>query len=144
MMLKTVLSISGKSGLYTLISQGKNMLIVESISADKKRFPIYSNEKITSLSDITIYVDNGEVPLKDVLTFIKEKENDGLISVDIKKATPEELRVYMEKVLPNFDKERVYINDMKKIFSWYNILMTNGITDFQVEGSNKAEDVKTE
>jgi hypothetical protein len=143
-MLKTILSISGKSGLYKLISQGKNMLIVESVSADKKRFPAHSNEKITSLSDIAIYVDDGEVSLKDVLTFIKEKENGEIISFDIKKATSEELRTYMEKILPNFDRERVYITDIKKLFLWYNILITNGITDFKAEESNKAEDTKTE
>jgi hypothetical protein len=143
-MLKTILSISGKSGLYKLISQGKNMFIVESVSADKKRFPVYSNEKITSLSDIAIYVDGGEAPLKDVLTFIKEKENGEIISFDIKKATPEEFRTYMEKVLPNFDRERVYITDIKKLFSWYNILITNGITDFKEKKSGKEEAVKTE
>ncbi|KAA6315075.1 hypothetical protein EZS27_034410, partial [termite gut metagenome] len=96
------------------------------------------NEKITSLSDIAIYTDEGEVPLKDVLTSIKEKENGEIISFDVKKATSEELHTYMEKVLPNFDRERVYIADIKKLFSWYNILITNDITDF------KAEDIKTE
>ncbi|KAA6347725.1 hypothetical protein EZS27_004815 [termite gut metagenome] len=142
-MLKTILSISGKSGLYKLISQGKNRLIVESVSADKKRFPVYNNEKITSLSDIAIYVDDGEVPLKDVFTFIREEENGEIISFEIKKATPEELRTYMEKVLPNFDRERVYITDIKKLFSWYNILVTNSITDFKAEESCKEADVKT-
>jgi hypothetical protein len=120
------------------------MLIVESVSEDKKRFSIRSNEKITSLSDIAIYVDDGEVPLKDVLMFIKEKENGIVISFDIKKATPEELRTYMEKILPNFDRERVYVTDIKKLFLWYNILITNGITDFTTEKSDKSEGVKTE
>ncbi len=74
-MLKTILSISGKPGLYKLISQGKNMLIVESISADKKRFPAYGNEKIISLADIAMYTDDAEVPLYDVLEAIKRKRN---------------------------------------------------------------------
>lgn len=74
-MLKTILSISGKPGLYKLISQGKNMLIVESISADKKRFPAYGNEKIISLADIAMYTDDAEVPLYEVLEAIKEKKN---------------------------------------------------------------------
>ena len=77
-MLKTILSISGKPGLYKLISQGKNMLIVESISADKKRFPAYGNEKIISLADIAMYTDEAEVPLYNVLEAMKGKENTGV------------------------------------------------------------------
>ena len=74
-MLKTILSISGKPGLYKLISQGKNMLIVESVNAEKKRFPAYGNEKIISLADIAMYTDDAEVPLYDVLEAIKRKRN---------------------------------------------------------------------
>lgn len=130
-MLKTILSISGKPGLYKLVSQGKNMLIVESLSADKKRFPAYSHEKIISLGDIAMYTDEEEVPLKDVLTSIKEKENGAAASLEVKKASQDELRNYLGEVLPNFDRERVYANDIKKLISWYNILIANGITDFQ-------------
>lgn len=143
-MLKTILSIFGKSGLYKLVSRGKNMLIVESVSTDKKRFPAYNHEKITALSDIAIYVNDGEIPLKDVLISIKEKENNATILLDVKKATPDELRVYMEKVLPDFDKERVHITDIKKIISWYNILITNGITDFNAEDAGKEKEIETE
>ena len=92
-MLKTILSISGKPGLYKLISQGKNMLIVESISADKKRFPAYGNEKIISLADIAMYTDDAEVPLYDVLEAMKKKENTAVTSIDPKKATPEQVLV---------------------------------------------------
>lgn len=73
-MLKTILSISGKPGLYKLISQGKNMLIVETIDAAKKRFPAYGNEKIISLADIAMYTNDSEVPLRDVLRSIKKKK----------------------------------------------------------------------
>jgi len=137
-MLKTILSISGKPGLYKLVSQGKNMLIVESLSADKKRFPAYSHEKIISLGDIAMYTDADEVPLKDVLTSIKEKENGAAASIDIKKASQDDIRNYLGEVLPNFDRERVYVNDIKKLVSWYNILIANGITDFQ-EGEEDAQ-----
>lgn len=130
-MLKTILSISGKPGLYKLVSQGKNMLIVESLSADKKRFPAYSHEKIISLGDIAMYTDEEEVPLKDVLTSMKEKENGLAVSFDAKKASQDDLRNYLGEILPNFDRERVYTNDIKKLISWYNILIANGITDFQ-------------
>ncbi|MDR0745919.1 MAG: DUF5606 domain-containing protein [Mediterranea sp.] len=136
-MLKTILSISGKPGLYKLVSKGKNMLIVESISADKKRFPAYSNEKIISLGDIALYTDGEEAPLKDVLTSIKEKENGAPLSIDVKKASQDELRDYLSEVLPNYDRERVYVNDIKKLISWYNILISNGITDFQKKKEEK-------
>ena len=89
-MLKTILSISGKPGLYKLISQGRNMLIVESLT-DKKRFPAYGNEKIISLGDIAMYTDTDDVPLKDVLTAMKEKENGAAVVMDLKKATADVL-----------------------------------------------------
>ena len=142
-MLKTILSISGKPGLYKLISQGKNMLIVESVSAEKKRFPAYGNEKIISLADIAMYTNDAEVPLRDVLESIKEKENAGTASIDPKKATAEELRAYLTEVLPDFDRERVYMTDIKKLISWYNILVTNGITEFKDDAEQQEEAVQT-
>ncbi|MDR0893113.1 MAG: DUF5606 domain-containing protein [Mediterranea sp.] len=143
-MLKTILSISGKPGLYKLISQGKNMLIVESISADKKRFPAYGNEKIISLADIAMYTDEEEVPLSVVLESIKEKEQGAATSIDPKKAGSEELREFLASVLPNFDRDRVYVGDIKKLISWYNLLVTNGITDFKQEEAEKTEATDTE
>ena len=128
-MLKTILSISGKPGLYKLISQGKNMLIVESL-VDKKRMPALGSEKIISLGDIAMYTDTEDVPLKDVLLSIKKKENGAPIAMDVKKATPDELRAYMSEVLPTFDRDRVYLTDIKKLISWYNLLIASGITDF--------------
>lgn len=132
-MLKTILSISGKPGLYKLISQGKNMLIVESISADKKRIPAYGNEKVISLADIAMYTNDSEVPLKEVLTSVLKKENGELASIDAKKSTGDQLRTYFAEILPDFDRDRVYVTDIKKLISWYNILVTNGITDFEAE-----------
>ena len=111
-MLKTILSISGKPGLYKLISQGRNMLIVESLT-DKKRFPAYGNEKIISLGDIAMYTDTDDVPLRDVLTAMKEKENGAAVVMDLKKATADELRAYLGEVLPTFDRDRVYLSYMK-------------------------------
>lgn len=138
-MLKTILSISGKPGLYKLISQGKNMLIVETIDATKKRFPAYGNEKIISLADIAMYTNDSEVPLRDVLRSIKEKETAAIASIDVKKATSEQLREYLAEVLPDFDRDRVYTNDIKKLILWYNILVSNGITDFGEETAVEAE-----
>lgn len=131
-MLKTILSISGKPGLYKLISQGKSMLIVESITADKKRIPAYGNEKIVSLGDIAMYTTEEEVPLKDVFASIKNKENGGPASIDLKKADANQLRAYLAEILPDFDRDRVYVTDIKKLISWYNILVANGITEFDV------------
>ncbi|WP_321518876.1 DUF5606 domain-containing protein [uncultured Bacteroides sp.] len=132
-MLKTILSISGKPGLYKLISQGKNMLIVESISEDKKRFPAYGNEKVISLADIAMYTNDEEVPLRDVLASVLKKEDGKIASIDAKKSTADQLRTYFAEILPDFDRDRVYVTDIKKLVNWYNILVTNGITDFTAE-----------
>lgn len=129
-MLKTILSISGKPGLYKLVSQGKNMLIVESL-VDKKRFPAYGNEKIISLGDIAMYTDAEDVPLKEVLKSIKEKENGAPVDINLKKATADELRTYLAEVLPGFDRDRVYPSDIKKLILWYNLLVECGLTDFE-------------
>ena len=116
-MLKTILSISGKPGLYKLISQGKNMLIVESISEDKKRIPAYGNEKVISLADIAMYTNDSEVPLKEVLASVLKKENGELASIDAKKSTSDQLRTYFAEILPDFDRDRVYVTDIKKLIS---------------------------
>jgi len=135
-MLKTILSVTGKPGLYKLISSAKSMVIVESL-ADKKRMPIYARDKVVSLGDIAMYTDEGEVPLQEVLVSIKQKENGGKASV-APTAKPEELRSYLAEVLPTFDRERIYNTDIKKLISWYNILTENEI-DFEAkEEENEA------
>ena len=131
-MLKTILSVSGKPGLYKMISQGKNLLIIESL-ADKKRSPAYSSDKIVTLANIEIYTNDDRVPLYKVLNNIKEKENFKQIPLDITKATPDELRAYLGEVLPDFDRERVYPTDIKRILNWYNILLEAGLTEFDPE-----------
>lgn len=140
-MLKTILSISGKPGLYKLVSQGKNMLVVESL-IDKKRIPAYAKDKIISLGDIAIYTDEEETPLYEVLTSIKDKEKAEKSSLNPSAAKPDELRRYMQEILPNYDRERVYPSDIKKLLNWYNILIENGITDFTPE--KKEEEVSEE
>ncbi len=137
-MLKTILSISGKPGLFKLVSHGKNMLIVESLT-DKKKVPAYAKDKVISLGDIAMYTDEAEVPLHEVLTNVKKKENGQTASLVPSKARPDELRAYMAEVLPAFDRERVYPSDIKKLISWYNILIEAGITEFEPEESNNAE-----
>ena len=124
-MLKTILSISGKPGLYKLVSHGKNMLIVESLT-DNKRVPAYAKDK-------AIYTDETEVPLHEVLTSVKNKEEGKAASLVPSKATTDQLRAYFAEVLPSYDRERVYPSDIKKLLSWYNILINAGITDFTPE-----------
>ena len=137
-MLKTILSISGKPGLFKLISQAKNMLIVESLQTGKRQ-PAYAHEKIISLGD----TDEEDVPLSEVLNAIKEKENGAKVTLDIKKADNETLRAYLAEVLPNFDRERVYPTDIKKLISWYNLLVETGNTDF-VEEEKPQKDADVE
>lgn len=135
-MLKTILSVSGKPGLFKLVSSGKNMVIVESL-ADNKKIPIYARDKVVSLGDISIYTDTDEVPLKDVLASIKQKENGAKPSIKTG-AKPDELKKYFEEILPSFDRDRVYPTDIKKIISWYNILTDAGI-DFEKEEEKEEE-----
>ena len=141
-MLKTILSISGKPGLFKLISQAKNMLIVESLQTGKRQ-PAYAHEKIISLGDIAIFTDEEDVPLSEVLNAIKEKGNGAKVTLDIKKADNETLRAYLAEVLPNFDRERVYPTDIKKLISWYNLLVETGNTDF-VEEEKPQKDADVE
>lgn len=128
-MLKRILSISGRPGLYRLVNQGKNMLIVESI-ATGKRGPAYAHDKIVSLGDISIYTTDEEVPLSEVFEKIKEKY-DGK-PVDVKSlGTDADIRASFAEILPSFDDERVYTNDIKKVYAWYNQLIASGVTTFK-------------
>ena len=129
-MFERVLTISGKPGLYRLLSSGRNMLVVEVVDATKKRMPILNSDKVVMLDDIAIYTDTEEVPLREVFKKIYEKES-AVLPIDLKLATPEELVAYFEGVMPDYDRERVYLTHIKKMYSWYNILVANGITDFE-------------
>jgi len=136
-MLKEILSISGKPGLFKLVSQAKNMLIVESL-LDGKRVPAYSKDKVVSLGDIAIYTDSAEVKLGIVLEAIKTKENSALCSVD-SKASNEVLKSFMADILPDYDRDRVYPSDIRKLINWYNILINSNITDFSEVNVKEAE-----
>ena len=140
-MLETILAISGKPGLYKLVSRGNNNLIVETIDAQKKRFPAFAADKVISLADIAMYTDEKEVPLREVLNSIKTKEGGKVASIDYRKASKEELFAYLGEVLPNFDRDRVYPADAKKLVLWYNLLVENGLDNFdetlqETEGDN--------
>ena len=136
-MIKNILCISGKPGLFKLVSQGKNMLIVESLST-KKRTPAYSHDKIVSLGDIAIYTDEEELPLSQVFQTIYDKNGKKLNVADYK--TDAALVEFFADILPNYDRERVYNTDIKKVISWYNSLIDAGYTEFYKPEETKAEE----
>jgi len=136
-MLKKILSISGKPGLYELISQAKNMIIVESL-ADGKRMPAYSHEKVISLGDIAIFTNDGEVPLREVFANMIAKTNGEKVISE--KSPDAELQAFFSEVLPDYDRERVHKSDIKKVFLWFNLLIEKGYTDFSEEKEEKEEE----
>ncbi len=126
--MKEILSISGYSGLTKLISSTKNGIIVEDIET-KKRMPVYSTSKVSSLHDIAIFKDDGEeVSLVEVLKNIRDKEKSN-VAIDPKKADNEALKTYFAEVLPNYDRERVYVSHIKKVLTWYNQLQRCNMLD---------------
>jgi len=129
-MTERILSIAGKPGLFKLVSQGKNMLIVESLTTGK-RMPAYSHDKVVSLADVSIYTNEGDTPLYDIFDTIKN-EFEGQ-PVDYKKLSDADMREFFRKVVPEYDDDRVYTNDMRKVFSWYNQLIAAGVTEFKDE-----------
>ena len=129
-MLKGILAISGQPGLYKVISEGKNNVVIESLLTGKKS-TAYADAKMSTLEDIAIYTSSEDVPLKKIFKKISDKENGG--QAINAKASPEELKKYFEEVLPDYDKERVYGSDVKKVLSWYNLLHEKGLLIFEPE-----------
>ena len=128
------MAISGKPGLYKFISQGRNAMIVENIE-DKTRTSAFASEKVSALDDIAIFTEDEEVSLKEVLKSIFEKENgEETIS---HKSSSEELKIWFEEVLPSYDRDRVYVSDIKKVALWYNLLSKMKMLDFSEEEENE-------
>ena len=134
MSLEKVIAISGKPGLFEIISRTKSGLIVQSLS-DGKRFPVNSVHNVSTLNDIAIYTYEEEVPLPQVFTNIHEKEG-GQTSID-PKSDKQTLLDFFGEVLPGFDQERVYASNVKKVLSWYNTLVESG---FDFESLKETED----
>ena len=130
-MQQTILAIAGKPGLYKLVTRGHNNLIVEALDATHKRLPAFATDRITSLSDIAMFTETDDVPLMEVLENMKNLEGGKKASINEKKASGEELRAYFTKVLPEWDQERDQNSHIKKLITWYNILIEAGITDFK-------------
>ena len=140
-MLETILSIAGKPGLYKLVSRGNRNLIVETLDDKHKRQPAFGTDRIISLNDIAMYTDEEEVPLRQVLNSIKQKEQGKPVTnPDQKTASKDELFQFMAEVLPSFDRDRVHTSDVRKLIQWYNLLIENGVTDFdEVQPEAEAE-----
>ncbi len=129
-MLKDILSISGHGGLFKFISQGRHGIIVESLET-KKRMNASAAAKISALEDIAIFTDTEDKPLKDVLKAIYEKENGG--EAISHKSSADELKNYFEEILPDYDRDRVYVSDIKKVIQWYNLLHKFEMLNFEEE-----------
>ncbi|MBD5310496.1 MAG: DUF5606 domain-containing protein [Muribaculaceae bacterium] len=141
-MLREILAITGKPGLFRIVSHGSKTLIVEDLKS-KKRFPAHARDKVVSLGDISMYTDEGDKPLGEILDLVYA-HNDGKV-VDVKGLVKDgKLREEFEVVLPDFDKDRVYDNDIKKLFTWYNILVEDGMTKFTVEEETEEATEETE
>jgi hypothetical protein len=136
MNLSGIISISGKPGLYKVVAQGKNNIIVESL-VDKKRSPAYSTDRISSLDDISVYTTEEDAPLKGILEAIYKKENGQ--SCPSHKEDLGILTNYLKEILPNYDEERVYPSDIKKIFQWYNLLLSSGNLESEDEETSNAD-----
>ncbi|MGV8137649.1 MAG: DUF5606 domain-containing protein [Mangrovibacterium sp.] len=137
--MKGILAISGQPGLSKLISEAKNCIIVESLVTGK-RMPVYSSSKVSALADIAIFTETGEVALKQVFKNISVKENGGEVAA---KDSGADLKAYFELILPDYDKNRVYTSDMKKIVQWYNLLKKNDLLNLEEEEA-KPEETTTE
>ena len=138
--LSRILAISGQSGLYLYVSSARNGAIVEAL-ADKKRSSVSVTSKITSLADISIYTDDEEVKLQQVLLNMKEVLGDA--DAPSAKSKPEELKALFEKALPAYDRDRFYVSHMKKVVEWYNALKNYATLDF-VDLDAEAEEAEQE
>jgi hypothetical protein len=124
--LSKILSVTGKAGLFKLLSHNKTSFIVESLT-DGKRFPVFPNDGVATLDNISIFTEDGDVPLQDVLVAMYKKENGAQCAVNVNDSKA--LKAYIEEVLPNYDRERVYVSNMKKIVLWYNQLVEKQLID---------------
>ena len=137
--LKGILSIGGYGGLFKLIKQTKSGFVVESLT-DKKRMQAFATSKISTLEDIAIYTDEGEIHLKEVLKKIFEKE-DGKSTIN-HKVSSDELKSFFSEIIPDYDKDRVYVSDIKKVVNWYNLLVDLGMVDLEEDEEETKEDTK--
>jgi hypothetical protein len=138
--LKDILSIAGKPGLYKNIGQAKSGVIVESL-IDGKRFPAFAHERISSLAEISVFTYEDDIPLEEVFKKIYEKF-EGKEAID-PKAGGKELKAFMKEVLPDYDEDRVYTSDIKKLVAWYNLLISKGLVEFTEDEETQESETET-
>jgi hypothetical protein len=134
--LQKILAITGYPGLFRHLSQGRNGIIVESM-LDGRRMNAGGSMRVTALSDVAVYTNTEELPLREVLVKIKDRQN-GAAAID-HKSDPAELRKFFEEVLPDYDRERFYTSHMKKVAEWYNLLQKNNLLDFADNAGEEEE-----
>lgn len=139
--LSKILSISGRPGLYKHIAQSKNSAVVESLE-DGKRSSAFITEQLSSLNDISVFTTGEDIKLEDIFKKIYEKE-EGKKAIS-HNAKADEIKKYFGEAIPEYDKERVYISDIKKMLKWYNILIDADILDFKEEEKESKEEKKEE
>jgi hypothetical protein len=138
MSLDKILSIAGKPGLFNLLTQTRSGFVAESL-LDGKKITVGLRSNVSVLSEIAIYTLEEELPLREVFQKIQAKEKGGKTSIP-HKSDKIDLEEYFFEVLPNYDEDRVYASDIKKVIQWYNILQENGITDFSVKADEDASE----
>ena len=135
--LTKILTISGQSGLFLYLSQARNGVIVESL-ADRKRSCFGMKSKVTTLEDISIYTEEGEVKLREV--FLKMKEVLGEDDAPSSRSADKDLQEFFGKALPDYDKDRFHVSHMKKVATWYNILKQYASLDFETREEDTVEE----
>lgn len=141
MELKEILAISGQSGLFKYVAKSANGVIVESL-IDGKRMNATGSAKVSSMAEIAIYTENEDMPLWRVFEAMKEKFT--LAKTISHKSEPAELKKCFASFLPDYDRERVHVSDMKKVIAWYNALIDAGMTDFRIEEEPQEEEAATD
>lgn len=136
MSLKQILSISGKPGLFKILTGNRTPIVIQDLTTKVKR-QLFPKDKVVSLYDISIYTEEGDLPLRTLLTTIFEKQSGKELDAENVAATPESLKSFMEEVLPSYDKERVYPTDIRKVVLWYNMLVKDGFTTFEEQEEEK-------
>jgi hypothetical protein len=135
--LSKIVSISGRPGLFKIIGQPKNAVIVESL-ADQKRFPAFGSEKMSSLEEISVFTTGEDLPLKEVFRKLYEKlEAKEAINP---RSPDKELEKFFSGIIPDYDPERVYISDLRKILNWYNLLLAHQLLEFPAEEKEEKPD----
>ena len=138
-MLRKIISITGKPGLFKLLSQGKQNLIVEELSTGR-RFPATARDKVVSLGDIAMYTESGDTPLGEILDKVYAFEQGKPMDVKALASKQGALKDKFAEIVEDFDRVRVHDGDIKKLFSWYNILLDNGFTKFAEEKAEEGEE----